>query len=373
MPTHNRQSTALDTFKILYNAYNQVGFDVECLCIDSSTTPSSQLDDLPFLEYFSCPGLSLQEKFEVAKNFIKSLSDISDLIILWTTDDDLFLPCPELLSFCASKRNIQSRFIIPFRYFFFSKSSDLPNGISIQEKWQHHTHISSLSLTPIDRLEKFVSTGVNSCWGLFSVALFIDICELTSSLVQVLDRSHFILIEDLWNILILSAEWINLNKFPICFRGDDKIYTSDPDWIPSWHVWKLAQNTKQALFISKILLKFLCRIYPFNSIYTEKDAFLLAYKLITDHTVGYKRANSRYYGSGIYLHLPSVPNKSVNHTTPILYASKTLNGSINILLPYKNLDIDHIIYPEGHPLASAEVIQYIYSYRQFLCAGRPGL
>lgn len=365
MPTHCRQNRAYKTLKLIYNAYCEYGFDVSCICIDSSPHSSLEISSLPFVKYLSVPNCELQHKYVHAKYYLSTLENPFNSMVLWTPDDDLFLPNKDVVDFLDCIQISSSKFIIPFKYYFFSVKPELSGCLVIQEKWMHHHHISTLSLPAIDRLNSFVGYGVNSCWGLFSCSLFFDLCELTGEMIHVIDKVHYILLEDIWNIFLLSCDWINLATSPVCFRGNDRFFSQSSSWKSSYVAWSEIDSIFARKDIAKILLKYLIKNLPQLNSLENSSALNYAIGLVSTHVKGYIQAFSRMFGSGINLCL--TPADATNNLEiPSIIVLKNRKDDIYIVLP-KNLEkVRNWLYPPSHPLSSKYLCQSIDKYVDFL-------
>ena len=369
MPTHYRQAFACSTLKTLFRAYSDYGFDVSCICIDSTSLYSDDISQLPFVQYIHKPDCKLQNKYNLAKKYLTNLKIPPTSAVLWTPDDDLFLPNEDLVAFFERSFSPLSKFVIPFRYYFFSDNPVVPGYLVIQEKWMHHQHISSLSVSAVDRLNAFVGYGVNSCWGLFSVPLFLDICDFSAEMTKFLHESYYILLEDFWNIIILSADWINIVSPPICFRGNDRRFSQSPTWKSSFTAWSEIDSLADRRAIAQILLKYLLKYIP-QLIDVKKDVALdYVINLVTAHVKGYIEANSRMFSSGINLCL--APDHVANKlSSPRVIVIKNKKDDVFIALPKKLKNINNSLFPPSHPLSNKSLCQGIDKYKDFLWADR---
>ena len=368
MPTHCRNSTASITLKNLYSAYSKAGFSTHIICIDSSPESSSLISDLEFVHYVHLPGSNLYQKFSVAGQLIRG-SLITSEFILWTPDDDLFLPNDDLLRFCSLNVSQISDYYIPFRYAFFSRDSFAFDAVRVINSWTHHAHIAKLGLSSIDQLNLFVDQGVNSCWGIFSKKLFATICDMTSSCLGVLSsKDSHILMEDCWNILILSADWVPLQQHPICLRGLDRRYHNDADHVPSWIALRRIISAKKHIKLARILCFYLSKISREMSSFSAEDGIKFSLKLLQRHCDGYQSAASRAYVSSIPLIFAPLSLKELKYPK-ILIRDKAENYSL-ILMPNSYDLVNSLMYPSSHILSDKSLLILIYKYLPFFRSKR---
>lgn len=368
MPTHERKATAIKTILTLHKEYTKLGFEVHAVCIDSSKLADAVLFSYPFISYIHVRGASLQRKYIIARDYIQRLHVTPAELILWTTDDDLYLPSKSIADFAARTRHAGSKFIIPFRYLFFSYNMNTPDQITISEQWTHHIHIASVSCTPANRLSYFVSQGVNSCWGLFSRSLFLDICDLTEAALSLLHENDLILMEDLWNIVNLSAEWISLEVSPICLRGNDRRFSAQPGWKPSWIAWREMSQIGSARKLGKLVFEALTRISQDFLVIPEPHQHKYGETLIDAHTKGYAHASSRAFGSGLSFIL-SIESGNTREF-PMVELTDKKNGIARIWLPSCISGIQNWIYPKGHLMSDEFALSLIYRHKNYMCSQR---
>ena len=368
MPTHCRNSTASKTLKQLYSAYTTLGFTTHIICIDSSPEVSPSISDLEFVQYIHVPGHNLYQKFSVARQLLRD-SLIKSEFILWTPDDDLFLPNDPLLQFCSLKVSQISNYYIPFRYAFFSQDAYAPDALRVVDSWTHHVHISKVGLSSIDQLNTFVDQGVNSCWGIFSKNLFKTICDMTSSCLEVLSNQYsYILMEDCWNILILSADWVSLQKHPICLRGLDRRYHNDADHVPSWVALRRIVSANKHIKLARIVYFYLSRISREISMFSVDDGIKFSFNLLKRHSDGYQSAASRAYVTSLPLIFAPSSLRDLQHPK-ILIRDKAQNHSL-ILMPNSFDSVNTLMYPQFHILSDSSLLFLIYKYLPYFTSNR---
>ena len=363
MPTHCRQNTAFQTLTHLHTLYLNAGFATQIICIDSSHDYSKLISDLDFVDYIHVPGYSFHQKFQVAGQLIKKSLVRADYI-LWSPDDDLFLPNNDLFRFCCERKSLSSNYYIPYRYIFFSPDSFAPDALRVVESWTHHVHIAKLGLSVSDQINSFVDQGVNSCWGIFSKTLFKYICDLTSSCLTVFtNKAHHILIEDCWNILILTADWVSLAQHPTCLRGLDRRYHNISTHIPSWIAFKQISQENRDVLLARTLFNYLCMNSLEFSQLTSENGTKLARTLIKRHCIGYQAASSRAYISSLPLIFS--PSRLSKLLSPqILIKDKASDYSV-VLMPNSLDNVNCQLYPTTHILSDSLLLHNIYKYLPF--------
>lgn len=237
--THNRPETVVKTVISLHKEYSSYNLNFKFICIDSSNSRNEILSNMPFVEYLHSPGTIWFAKLKLAYQI--SLDNIipsqKKPFILWSPDDDLFLPTQDLANMLVSSHCDDSDYIIPSRYIFFMSNCNSSSQKRIWEGWKHHIHVASCSFSSLDRLQSFSSEGVASFWGFMNFKSFASLSnfvEKISCLLESFDPSFSVLIEDLSNVFLLSANWISIDHHPICLRGDDRRFGFSKEWKPSW-------------------------------------------------------------------------------------------------------------------------------------------
>ena len=141
--------------------------------------------------------------------------------------------------------------------------------------------------------------------------------------------------EDLVNIFTLSLPFVKISLYPICLRNDDRNFSVNPGWKPSWIIWDELQADQQLVqSLASMMSRFLRRVAELTGECRVDVAEQSVLQFITSHTKGYQLANARLFAIGpkLLFQDPHSPGKlNILFPTPYLqYAGKDLPA---VLMP----------------------------------------
>jgi hypothetical protein len=374
IPTHNRHDILKDVAGKL-NRYFTGKCSFRIFVLDSSQDPLESLGNA-FINYIHCPGISATEKGAYFAELIApNYQDIK--WILFTPDDDLFIPSDETVRQLFADTPLQaSRYIyIPSRYIMFKTDQPNKNSVLLQECWSHHCNIAKTGFTPRERIERFSSEGVASYWGLYSIEGFSIISRFRLDLFSLLPRNCISIIEDLSNILVLSFNWSALQHPLICLRGDDRRFQKSKSWIPSWIVFNmLNEKTNKDLLLEILnclrnaIREVLWQSNSSDSVPDNNDCAMF----IKLHVDGYKEGRSRLYNLNSPLVMQKLKCPSISFYNPPLISTLILSRRRHnyVTIPSNRTDLETSLYPESLLFGDKRVIDAIYDNKSFFFANR---
>lgn len=380
IPTHNRQDTVK---KVAYKLVEY--FAGKCLLnifiLDSSHVPADGFDGDQII-YIHCPDQKPVVKTKYCADLINTRYPNTGWI-LYTPDDDLFIPNEHTLRQLFAKNSLHtlSEYVyVPSRYIMF-RTLNKENIVSLQECWTHHCNIPLSCLSPREQLESYVSEGVASYWGLYSREAFNLATSFRHSIREILPQNCTYIIEDLSNILMLSFQWIDIRDPLICLRGDDRRFRKSKGFVPSWKVLKLLhqrQYQSQLMAICSVLRDSINKVFSKSKVYQSSLDISSCLSLIQRHVNGYREGRSRLYN----LNLPIVLQSKSSHQSISFYNKSLRFLGYNIpfmgrkrqmiAIPWSRSDLDTDLYPTSHIFGDERVIDIIYDNKDFLFSRRDG-
>ena len=259
IPTNNRQKTVLQTIKI-YEDFFKDYLDIIFIILDSTNNKiDKKLINNKKINYIHCPNIQYESKLLLALKFIK-LENLN--WVLYAPDDDLFLPDKEFINSTLNAISSNKHIYIPSKYIFFNKETRPFECLKFNESWSHHVHIANSGFSYKKQIDNFVSEGVCSCWGFYSLIGFEEVIQLITKLNKIVNFNQWSIIEDFSNIFVLNYKWIKCSSYPICLRGNDRKFRNKKDII-LWKVLDELKKTKEFLinvleYFPNLFAKFYC-------------------------------------------------------------------------------------------------------------------
>lgn len=359
IPTHERPQIVKSTIAYLLAWYKSLNISPHIICVDSSREYDNYLSSLAYVTYVHKPGVTLWAKFKFAFKQINELVQNKNQWILINPDDDLYLS-NDVNMILADLEDLNWRAVSPSRYIFISNWVVSKNRKVLTEQWTHHLHIGRSKLNAIERLRNYVDKGVNTTWGFITLKAFHYSSVIADEISKALPTKMQTIVEDILNIESLAYDWYVSDSAHICLRKDDRAYQRDPNWLPSWTIYKSISKKPESCqrlndYVHHILRATTGLHISFDSSILEK------------HVLGYQLANSRAYDTGVKFLFASSefrPKKLQYQCLKVKDRQERF-----FVIPQQHEDIPYHLYPKACFPLDKNAIDIVCKNEQFILDG----